>query len=96
MGALCERRHGSHEIFYLSQDSSRMIAAPIESGPNFVRPGTPQPLFSVNLAGGDGSEQRDYDVSSDGKRFLIRTPLSEDVEEPITLIVNWPRVLDTK
>jgi hypothetical protein len=36
---------------------------------------------------------RQYDVSADGKRFLLAQPLDESAAAPITVIVNWPALL---
>lgn len=49
--------------------------------------------MSDQLRLGDfGQGQRDYDVSADGQRFLIAQPLTAAVP-PITVIVNWPKLL---
>jgi hypothetical protein len=39
------------------------------------------------------SFSRQYDVSADGKRFLLAQPLEESTSVPITVIVNWPELL---
>ena len=36
-----------------------------------------------------------YDVSPDGRRFLINTLLEEDAAQSITLIVNWFKKLES-
>jgi hypothetical protein len=34
-----------------------------------------------------------YDVSADGKRFVVDTQLEQQDIAPITLVQNWTRVL---
>ena len=53
--------------------------------------GVPKPLFQTGLEFDSGAF-RQYDVSADGKRFLVAQPL-EDSASPITVIVNWPELL---
>jgi hypothetical protein len=67
------------------------MSVPVESGEDFFRPGTPKSLFQTRLAPGG---LREYDVTHDGKRFLLNVPLPDSGEEPITVIVNWPRLLE--
>src|SRR5262249_16118168 len=82
-------RGDGKEIFYLAPDGT-MMAAPVESGDNFFRPLSPKPLFQTRLL---PARFRDYDVTSDGKRFLLNVLEAERGNEPITVIVNWPRLL---
>jgi serine/threonine protein kinase len=92
-GATPVWRSDGKEIFYLAPDG-KMIAVPVEAGKNFFRPGTPKPLFQTHLEQG---VFRDYDVTSDGQRFLLNVPTNTstgDTEDgPITVIVNWPKLL---
>jgi hypothetical protein len=73
------------EIFYVSADG-KMMAVPIESGPGFLRPGAPKPLFAAQVHYG-------YDVSSDGQRFLIAQAPEDTTAVPITIVSNWPKLL---
>ena len=36
----------------------------------------------------------DYDVTSDGSRFLVSTPLEKNRESPVRVIVNWPAAME--
>jgi hypothetical protein len=47
--------------------------------------GTPRLLFDSNLASIPGR----YDLSRDGKRFVLLTIPTEQ-QPPVTLVVNWP------
>ena len=81
------RRDGK-ELFYLGLDR-RLMAVPIAFSSNgrSVDVGTPAPLFQTKI-GGPGISQREYEVSSDGQRFLIDVAI-EDAPAPIILIQNW-------
>ena len=36
-----------------------------------------------------GSDIPLFDVSADGRRFLVNTPLERQISAPLTLVVNW-------
>ncbi|MBI4479494.1 MAG: serine/threonine-protein kinase [Acidobacteria bacterium] len=86
------RRDGK-ELFYLSPDRKLMavpmaIGAAIEAGP-------PKALFDVHLVPRDSSAPNayyQYDVTRDGQRFLVNTPL-ENATVPITVVLNWTAAL---
>jgi hypothetical protein len=48
--------------------------------------GVPKSLFETTIAGLGPSL---YDVSADGQRFLIVTPVEAQAALPLTLVVNW-------
>jgi len=75
------------ELFYISPDY-RLMAVSIKLGPNSVRLGTPQPLFTLPV---DDLIFSPYEVSPDGQRFLVRA--SSRQASPLTVIVNWPALL---
>ena len=76
-----------HELFFRSESS--VVAVPIQTEPTFT-PGTPQLLF-------DGpywfaAPGRGYDITPDGKRFLIikAQSVNEDAAPSrITVVLNW-------
>lgn len=75
------------ELFYLSGDSS-IVAVPVKTGANFDA-GTPVALFQANPREMVAtSEQFTYDVSNDGQKFLINTPLKTAMT-PMSVILNW-------
>lgn len=84
-------RADGKEIFYLASDA-KLMAVPIESGVNLFRPGAPKPLFQTNL-NTDLLLDREYDVTPDGQRFIINQGTAEINDTPITVIVNWPKLL---
>ena len=79
----CWSRDG-REIFYLSPDR-QLMSVPVTTGENFV-PGTPQPMFRVQVE--PGPRRNVYDVSPDGKRFLFLLTAGE-ASTPMTVVVNW-------
>jgi len=83
-GGRCPRWRGDgKEIFYLSPDN-QMMAAEVEERGNGIEVQAEQVLFRVGAAGLTFSP---YDVTPDGKKFIINT-LSEQ-NTPLTLVVNW-------
>jgi Tol biopolymer transport system component len=83
-------RADGKELFYLAGDG-KMMAVAVESGAASLRLGMPKPLFQTRLE--LDSVQRQYDVSADGKRFLLAQPVEESASVPITVIFNWPALL---
>jgi Tol biopolymer transport system component len=49
------------------------------------------PLFEHRRRESQGSS---YDVSADGQRFLVNSPVDESA--PITLLINWPALLNKR
>jgi Tol biopolymer transport system component len=80
------RRDGK-ELFFLSLDS-RMMAVPVEADAKF-HAGAPVALFPVHISSGGTN----YDVSADGQRFLVRSPVSDVASPPLDLFVHWPALL---
>ena len=78
-------RGDGKEIFYLSAVNQMMAAEVEEKGNGIVVP-TAQALFKcVPVYSADSSAE--YDVSPDGKKFLINTLAGEN--GPLVLLVNW-------
>lgn len=64
------------------------MAVSIDSGPAFAS-GTPQRLFRGNyFLGGANSIGRTYDVSPDGRRFLMITP-DAGSSPAIAVVQHW-------
>lgn len=86
-------RGDGKELFFLSSDS-KMMAAPVTTGANFDS-GTPVALFQttprqpISL-----NDQFVYDVSRDGQRFLVNTPVKEAETAPMSVVLNWPAKLN--
>jgi hypothetical protein len=63
------------------------------AGPNTTfQPGTPVPLFDTHLVGLGASQYFNYDVTADGKRFIIDSNVGEaavSAVPPLTVVINW-------
>jgi dipeptidyl aminopeptidase/acylaminoacyl peptidase len=81
------RRDGK-EIFYVSLDSSAMLmAAEVNTQAAAFSVGTVKPLFRVRPP---GTPRSFYQISPDGKRFLVNVPPAiEAAPSPITVVINW-------
>jgi len=82
-------RRDSQELFYLSLDYKVMSVRIEETGLG-LSVGEIQPLFQARPASSPGWL---YDVSADGKKFLMVSEGSETSMEPLTLVVNWAELL---
>jgi eukaryotic-like serine/threonine-protein kinase len=86
-------RSDGKELFYLSSDS-KLMAAPVTTGSNFDL-GTPIALFQTSPRQAISFNDRFvYDVSRDGQRFLINTPVKQSEAAPMSIILNWPAKLN--
>jgi dipeptidyl aminopeptidase/acylaminoacyl peptidase len=77
-GSMPHWRADGKEILYRSPDGALMSTA--LTTVNTLRPGVPQSLF--HLAGAW------WDVTGDGKRFLVGLPVAQGVP-PFTVVLNW-------
>lgn len=77
-------RKDGKELFFLSLDL-KMMAVDIQTGPS-VTAGVPHTLFQTEVPGVSG---RFYDVSSDGRKFLIASASNNTADAPITVVLNW-------
>ena len=81
------------ELFYLEPGTPRrLIAVPVQTGPTFDK-GNPQVLIDWKYPLGTGGAGRNYDVSLDGQRFLIKDFADEgnrdDPPHQIVVVQNW-------
>jgi hypothetical protein len=85
-GGIAPRWRGDgNELFYLAPDG-KMMAVEVTAGQEF-RTGTPTPLFQTPPGSIVG------DVTGDGKRFLLVTPVGPSASAPFTVILNWMAAL---
>ncbi len=83
-------RGDGREIFYLAPDGT-MMAVEVTFGAHVaIKPA--QRLFPTRLGGSTTriGGRNQYDVSSDGRRFLLNEPVGTGA---IRVIVNWPALL---
>ncbi|HEV8232345.1 MAG TPA: hypothetical protein VGQ75_08345, partial [Thermoanaerobaculia bacterium] len=78
-------RSDGKELFYAAPDDT-IVAVPVTSGAS-LQAGPGASLFRLETG------IRNFDVSPDGSRFLVTTPLDKSPESPIRVIVNWDAAL---
>jgi serine/threonine protein kinase len=86
-GTVPRWRSDGREILYVSEDG-QMMAVPFSAASG--RPGEPRPLFAMDPAG-----WRDYDVTPDGKKFLVIANVGPQRSGVIQVAMNW-RDLDAQ
>ena len=79
-------RADGKELYYIAPNGF-VMAVPVNPGSR-LDAGAPAPLFRVE------SEIENYDVTPDGARFLVSTPLEKVRETPIRVILNWPAAFE--
>ncbi len=83
-------RRDGREIYYASPDN-KIMAVPIELAPRF-RSGAPETLFAIHPSQ-VGSV---FEVSADGRRFLVNSVPENSGSAPLQLLLNWTRLLERK
>jgi len=70
-----------------STPADNLMAVDVTTANNAVRLGVPRALFQMV-----GAERQSgpYDVSAEGKKFLINSGNLQEGNEPVTLVQNWP------
>jgi serine/threonine protein kinase len=84
-------RGDGRELFFLSADN-RIRAADIAARGTTIRVGSPQTLFQEQTV---PTPMSPFDVTPDGRRFLINMPTAQGESEPISLLINWLSRLGT-
>ena len=84
-------RHDGRELFFLSLDNKLMSAEISEQGTSLVV-GNVAPLFQANPVF-SAHGHWPYDVSADGKKFVVAAQSVQKTTEPLTLVTNWPALL---
>jgi Tol biopolymer transport system component len=88
-GASPKWRGDRKEIFYLDP-SDNIVGVDVNASGGAVQLGTPHTLFQ---AIGIQREYGPFDVSADGKRFLLNSGNLKEGSDPFTLVQNWPAEL---
>jgi serine/threonine protein kinase len=83
-------RHDGKELFYFSLDNKLMSAEISQQGAGLVI-GKVALLFPTVAV--VPSTHWPYDVSADGKKFVVATQSTQGTSEPLTLVMNWPALL---
>jgi Tol biopolymer transport system component len=84
-GGTDPRWRGDGKELYYRGTGGRLMAVEIATNPT-IRAGIPQVLFVVPSEGGPAQGSR-WDVTADGKRFLI--PVGESTTTPFIVVQNW-------
>jgi Tol biopolymer transport system component len=86
-------RGDGRELFFLSPDS-KLMAVGVNTTHADIRFGRPEPLFDAPMRRWLGWSwwSTEYDVSPDGKRFLINV-VREERATPLTVILNWHKLI---
>jgi Tol biopolymer transport system component len=79
------------EIFFYGTGERLMTVEVSASGDSF-QVGRTQPLFEIRAQRPGNA----YDVTPDGRRFLVNTASETQNSAPMTLVVNWPTELKKK
>ena len=84
-------RGDGKELFFVGEDGKMMAAAvkAVAGATLSFEPDTPQPLFDADVAAVGYSSVLEYDVTADGKRFLVDTRGDSASAPPLNVVVNW-------
>jgi eukaryotic-like serine/threonine-protein kinase len=83
-------RSDGKELFYYSYDQNNMMAVNVEEKNQEILLGNPRELFHL------ANQPIAFDVTPDGRRFLISTSNYQSVPVPLTLVTNWEAELKKK
>jgi Tol biopolymer transport system component len=83
-------RRDGRQIFYLAPDN-KLMAVEVAATGDAVHVGTPRVLFDAQTNG-----PWPYDVTPDGKRFIVHVDTQPLTAGPITVITNWPAALQAQ
>ena len=89
-GAAPEWRKDGKEVYYLASDR-KLMAADVRVVGSAVEVGIPSPLFEANVDIYTAPNR--YDVSADGRSFLVNTSGFEYNTRPIDVVMHWPTLL---
>jgi|SRR5579859_5395268 len=89
-GITAHWRRDGKELFFLDL-ASNVMAVDVDTSGSTIRLGVPHALFSaVGVRRGSGA----YDVTADGKKFLINSGDVKESSEPMTLVLDWAAELN--
>jgi eukaryotic-like serine/threonine-protein kinase len=88
-GTSAKWRGDGKELFFLDP-TDKVVGVDVNASGNAVRLGTPHDLFQTV---GIQREYGPFDVSADGKKFLLNSGNLKEGSDPFTLVLNWPAEL---
>ena len=83
------------ELFYFTPDEN-LMAVDVKTSGGAIALGVPKALFHAPVGGGTGGGADTswrWDISADGKRFLVNTSLDDATAAPINVVLNWENTL---
>jgi eukaryotic-like serine/threonine-protein kinase len=88
-GTAAKWRGDSKELFFVDS-ADNLVAVDVNASGSAVQLGVPHTLFQVV---GAQRQAGAFDVTSDGKKFLVNNGNPKEGNEPVTLVLNWPAEL---
>ena len=85
-GSAYDVRWRGNEIYYESQQDSKVMAVTVQTSAQGVRAESPRQLFTADYARG---ALREFDVTSDGQRFLIILNKQQGDNDRLTVVSRW-------
>ena len=85
-GGIYPKWRGDGKELYFITYGGNMTAVDVATTAASVTLGTPHVLFTTTL---EGLNWGPYDVSRDGKQFLLNGTAAQDSDTPLTLVTNW-------
>jgi len=88
-------RGDGKELFFVRADGKMMSVAVTKTAPSVFEHGEPMPMFDTHIATNTVTSAFQYDVSADGKKFLVTTDASSAASTttpatpPLTVVLNW-------
>jgi serine/threonine-protein kinase len=86
--------HTGRELFYLSQETGKLMSVAVKPGATFAFD-QPRPLLSVVQYVGGGPVQP-FDVSADDKRFLFLRETAPSDRSELIVVQNWTQELEQR
>jgi eukaryotic-like serine/threonine-protein kinase len=83
-------RRDGQELFYVSADQ-RLMAVRTKDVSS-LEPSAIENLFGIRMRS-SASDIALYDVSADGRRFLVNSATEPQAPSPVTVVVDWPALL---
>jgi Tol biopolymer transport system component len=77
-------RGDGQELYYVSGDAW-LTSVRFEHR----QPSGPKPLFQIRVNPAGNPYLSNYDVTADGRRFLLKVPVDDVTSQPIHVVINW-------
>ena len=84
-------RGDGKELYFAGLSDATAYAVALKINGDQLEAGIPQPLFVVRNTSSVGTL---FDVAPDGQRFLVPLTQKENADVPMSLVVNWPALLN--